>query len=259
MGFGFNASKCVVLKVKIRKRHHAPDYDYKLGAHHLLNVDHQNDLGITVSNNLSWKSLINQMICKANRILGMIRYTCYDVDDSLTRKILYLTHVRPILEYGSEIWSPLTQGLIRNIEKVQRRATKFILKSSSPYEVRLNELNLLTLEDRRNLKVNILFFKGINNMTFITTDEKTHTRNSLCHNLRSSDNLTLIPNKCRTETFCQTFFNRISNSLNNLPPIIRNTQFSHNSKPACPITIVLITPFLPSRHRYIVIFWAPCL
>ena len=127
----FNAKKCVVLQVKTRKRHHVVPVDYKLGNHNLLSVDSQNDLGIMVTNNLNWEVHINQMICKANRILGLIRHTCNDVKDSLTRKILYLAHVRPILEYGSEIWNPSTKDLITVIERVQRRATRFILQSSA--------------------------------------------------------------------------------------------------------------------------------
>ena len=115
---------------------------------------------------------INKMICKANRILGLIRHTCNDVKDPLTRKILYLAHVRPISEYGSEIWNPSTKGLIIAMERVQRRATRFILQSSAPYEVRLKELNLSSLEDRRKFKDIILLFKGLHCMSFISSQDR---------------------------------------------------------------------------------------
>ena len=87
-------------------------------------------------------------------IWGLIRHTCNDVKDPLTRKILHLAHVRPILEYGSEIWNPSTEGLITAIEGVQRRATRFILQRSAPFEESLKELNLCSLEDRRKFKDN---------------------------------------------------------------------------------------------------------
>ena len=98
----FSAKKCVVLQVKTHKRHLLLLLFTDL-HHNLLTVASQNDLGIMVTNDLNWKMHIKQMICKANRILGLIRHTCSDVKDPLTRKILYLAHVRPILEYGSEI------------------------------------------------------------------------------------------------------------------------------------------------------------
>ena len=75
--------KCVVLLVKTRKRHHVFPVDYKLGNHYLLSVASQNDLGIITINNLNWKMHINQMIYKANCILGFIRHTCNDVKDPL--------------------------------------------------------------------------------------------------------------------------------------------------------------------------------
>ncbi len=92
----------------------------------------------------------------------------FDVHDTVTRKILYLAHVRPILEYGSEVWNPHAKGLNNAIEKDQRRATKFILRSSALYEERLKELHLLSLEDRRKIKDNVLFFKDLQSLTSIT-------------------------------------------------------------------------------------------
>jgi hypothetical protein len=218
----FNAKKCVMLHVKTRKHHHVAPFNYKLGDHSLQSVDDQNDLGISVTCNMNWKPHINHMICKANRILGLIRHTCHDINDPLTRKILYLAHVRPILEYGSEIWNPQEKGLISSIEKVQRRATRFILRSSAPYEERLNELNLLSLDNRRKFKDNILLFKGLQSMTFISFHDKINFRNSEHHNLRSTNSPTIIPNRCRTNIFRQTYFNRIYHSWNALPANLRN-------------------------------------
>ena len=219
----FNAKKCVVLPVKTRKRHHVAPVVYRLGNHNLLSVASQNDLGIMVTNDLNWKMHINQMICKANRILGLIRHTCNDVKDPLARKILYVAHVRPILEYGSEIWNPSTKGLITAIERVQRRATRFILQSSAPYEERLKEINLSSLEDRRKFKDNILLFKGLHGMSFISLQDRVNFRGTESTSLRSSDSPTIIiPNKCNTNIFKQTVFNRVYNSWNDLSADVRN-------------------------------------
>ena len=81
------------------------------------------------------------MICKVIRISGLIRHACNDVKEPLIRKILYLAHVSPILEYGSEIWNPSSKGLFTAFKRVQRWATRFILQSSVPYEKRLKEFN----------------------------------------------------------------------------------------------------------------------
>ena len=48
------------------------------------------------------------------------------------------------------------------IERVQRRATKLILKSDSNYESRLKELNLVSLEQRRFIADVIFLYKVLN-------------------------------------------------------------------------------------------------
>jgi len=68
---------------------------------------------------------------------------------ALTRSIFwsYDTYVRPILEYCSPVWSPLTSCLINRIEKVQRIFTKRIAGLwSLCYDDRFAVLKLRSLE-----------------------------------------------------------------------------------------------------------------
>ena len=50
-----------------------------------------------------------------------------DVQRSSTRRTLYLAIVGPALGYANQVWAPQTIDLIRRIERVQRRPSKFIL------------------------------------------------------------------------------------------------------------------------------------
>ena len=45
-----------------------------------------------------------------------------------TRRTIYLTVVRAHLAYSSQVWAPQTVELIKEIERIQRRATKYILQ-----------------------------------------------------------------------------------------------------------------------------------
>ena len=71
---------------------------------------------------------------------------------------LYIHFVRPHIEFASQVWSPHQQFLIDLIERVQRRATKLIIKVS-PYRERLQELNLLSLASRRLFMDLVFLFK----------------------------------------------------------------------------------------------------
>ena len=59
----------------------------------------------------------------ANGMLAPLRNTFRSRNTNLWKK-LYITYVRPLLEYSIQAWSPYLQKDIDEIEKVQRRATK---------------------------------------------------------------------------------------------------------------------------------------
>ena len=57
---------------------------------------------------------------------------------------------RPILEYGHSVWHPYSKMLQREVEDVQRRATKMLSElRDKPYPERLALLKLPSLEHRR--------------------------------------------------------------------------------------------------------------
>ena len=63
---------------------------------------------------------------------------------------LYLTLVRPLMEYAVQCWSPYLQGDIDLLERVQQRVTKLVPGISHlPYNQRCQELKLQTLRERR--------------------------------------------------------------------------------------------------------------
>ena len=81
-------------------------------------------------NTLSWNQHVNKITARANKVLGLISRTCGGFHDPATLKSLYCSLVCSQLEYCSVVWSQRRQKRITAIEWVQRRATKFILKSN---------------------------------------------------------------------------------------------------------------------------------
>ena len=115
----------------------------------LENVNAEKDLGILTDNELTFKAHMAEKIQKANRIVGLIRRSFHFLDTEMF-STLYKSLVRPILEYGSPVWSPEAKGSIIDVENVQRRATKLVDSLSNlSYEERMKILNLPSLEYRR--------------------------------------------------------------------------------------------------------------
>lgn len=119
------------------------------------------DLGILTDEGLSFISHIDMITAKANRMLVLIRGTCIDLKDEYTLNTLHCSPlVRSILEYWSVVWCPLIKKSVKKKKKhvrIERRATRFILKWNEPYDVRLSKLILLSLEQRRFVGVVIFF------------------------------------------------------------------------------------------------------
>ena len=105
----FNSLKCKTLRMSRKRSSSNFAYNYQLEDHQLECVTNIRDLGITISNNLSWELHIEKMCVKANKILGLVKRVCgCDIIDIRIRKLLYISLVRPKLEYASNIWSPYT-------------------------------------------------------------------------------------------------------------------------------------------------------
>ena len=65
------------------------------------------------------------MVSKANRTLGFVTRNLYSCPRHV-KESAYRTLVRPLLEYSSAAWDPHTRVLIDGIERVQRRAARFV-------------------------------------------------------------------------------------------------------------------------------------
>jgi len=116
---GFNESKCKVIHLG----HNNSKRQYQMNAISLSVSSEEKDLGIIIDNELKYHKHIANAVNKASRILGLIKAT-FTTRDEITIPRLFMSMVRPHLEYGNVIWSPRYKMNTVEIEKVQRRATK---------------------------------------------------------------------------------------------------------------------------------------
>ena len=72
--------------------------------------------------------------------------------NSSTKSLVYMSLVRPILEYGAACWDPYREGQISALHRVQKKAAKFAHHKNSP--------NWETLASRKNLSRICALFKA---------------------------------------------------------------------------------------------------
>ena len=95
--------------------------DYVLHGQVLEFVTCAKYLGVHISSDISWNSLILDRITgNANRTIGFISRNI-KTKMSRVRETAYNTLVRPQLEYVSAVWDPHTGRRIKQIERIQRR------------------------------------------------------------------------------------------------------------------------------------------
>ena len=100
--------------------------------------------------------------------VGLLKRTCPLLNDVSARRSLYLALVKSQLSYATQVWSPDKIALKTQIERVQRRATRWILKQRvgvMSYRDRLLTLKLLPLTFDRELKDLVFFYKCRNGFT----------------------------------------------------------------------------------------------
>jgi hypothetical protein len=141
----FNIDKCKVIHFGYNNK----EAVYNMGCNTLAAVSEERDLGVIVHRSLKSSSQCVKVVKSANATLGMINRT-FVSKNKTTLLHLYKSLVRPKLEYCVQAWRPFLQRDIDLLEKVQRRATRMIVKDENKtYEERLQILNWTTLETRR--------------------------------------------------------------------------------------------------------------
>ena len=158
----FNPKKCRVMEFgKSKRRVH---WDYKMEGVGLVKTNEEVDLGVTVTEGLTPDRHIHKVTAKANNLLRRVKMAFTYLDKDMMRKII-VTMVRPILEYAAVVWSPHKKKNVRKLERVQRAATKMAPELRDlNYEERLKEMELGTLESRRERGDLINIFKMVNGL-----------------------------------------------------------------------------------------------
>ena len=82
-------------------------------------------LGVTIDNKLNFNTHISEITRKANSTLSFVSRNFHKCPPR-TKEHCIKALVHPILNYGSSVWDPHTQCNISKLEKINKRAARFI-------------------------------------------------------------------------------------------------------------------------------------
>ena len=218
-----NPSKCKVLHASKNPRESHQQYSIDTGNQviQLEKCAFEKDLGVFVDEKLSFETHIGNVVKTANRVTGIIRrqfkYIGHEVFVNL-----YKSLVRPLVEYSSVVWSPSTIRDQKQIEGVQRRATKLAPKMANmSYNQRLVKLGLPTLEYRRLRADMIQVYKIVHRIDRINPDmffELSETTRTRGHKYK------IKKQRPRTNLKKFSFSHRVVDTWNALPANVVEAQ-----------------------------------
>ena len=158
-----NPSKCVVIRFGSRLRSSGLGLSgYILDGRELRRVESHRDLGVTVDESLKFHSHINIVAGKAAALVNqLLRATvCRDISFMVA---LFVSHVRPILDYASSVWNVGYIGDVKKLERVQRRWTREVEGMAGvDYMGRLLRIRLFSIYGRLHRSDLIKIWKAFN-------------------------------------------------------------------------------------------------
>ena len=163
----FNPIKTVAMLFTLRPLDFLPILNFNDS---IINfVESHKHLGITLTFNGQWHTHIETILCSAYKVLGIMRKLKY----RFTRQALnqmYVSYVRPLLEYSSIVWDGCSEQDKTALERLQNEAARIVtgLTKSTSLVNLYKECGWDSLSKRRYFQKCVLCISALT-ISFLTT------------------------------------------------------------------------------------------
>ena len=212
----FHPQKCSTLRVSRKKDKTAPGYE--LHGENIENVSTTKYLGVNIQDNMQWESHIDSITKKASKTLGFIQRNL-KIGNKKTKETAYKALVRPLLEYAAPVWDPYTANEIEALEKIQRRAARWVTsrnRQTSCVDSILEQLDWSPLQLRRKKARLEMFYKFHHGLISINSKYLPKPSKSRLSS-RNNNNQSYDISTCTTRYRQMVFFPRTIPEWNKLP------------------------------------------
>ena len=182
----------------------------------IAEVDTHKHLGIYLSNDCTWHKHIDYVKDKAWARINIMRKLKFELDRK-SLETIYLTFIRPILEYGDIVWDNCTLYEKQELDKIQTEAARIVTGTTKLISIQTlyDEIKWETLESRRNKHKLVLFYKMFNNISpaYLSYLVPPSISSISTYNLRNAENVQTIDS--RTSQYCNSFLPSAVREWNN--------------------------------------------
>jgi hypothetical protein len=182
-------------------------------------------LGVTLNENGKWHDHIENIVTSASKVLNIMRALKFKINRKALNTI-YISFMRPLLEYASVVWDGCAEYEKDRLEKLQYEAARVVtgLTRSVSINNLINEIGWTSLQDRRSFQKLVIMYKNKNQLLpqqFSSIFPNLVGENNN-YNLRNANNFEVMSR--RTTLFTNSFVPSAVNLWNNLPEHIKNSE-----------------------------------
>lgn len=205
----FNNRKTQAIRFSLKHQQNA--FSLNMAGSDLSFADSISLLGVTVNQDLSWKSHVQQVAKNASRRLGILfrarRY--FSPAQLLT---LYKSQVRPIMEYCCHVWAGASSVDLSILDRIQRKAIRLV-------DCPVLSASLQSLAHRRAVSCLSLFYRYYHGrcsaeLALAVPVPRTFSRSTRAAS--SNNPYSVSVPRCRTEVYKSSFFPRTAVLWNKL-------------------------------------------
>ena len=218
----FNVKKCKIMHIGC----HNPGYSYYMNGQELQVVEEERDIGVIVQRSLKPGKQCERAASMGNTVLNQLVRNFHYRDRKIFKQ-LYITYVRPHLEFATQAWSPWTTQDCETLEKVQRKAVRMIsgLDSTASYEQKCKEIGLDTLASRRRKQDLLQTFRILRGIDSVAPDKIFQRQVDRQHRVtRTADPSNLTIPHARTDLRINSFQIRAAKAWNSLDKKVKESN-----------------------------------
>ena len=195
--------------------------DLNLKGHKIIQVKTFKYLGLYIDEELKWDAHVNHLCEKVGRMISFLGRIRQFVNRRILNQI-YRSVILPHLDYADIVWHSSYEKYSCQLQKLQNRAGRIILKLKPEQHLSINSLHEIlqweTLKSRKKMHVKVMMYKILNDLT------PNYLRQNVLYLQRPYQlrNSNLYLPKPRTNSCKRAFFYRGVKLYNALPQSTRD-------------------------------------